>query len=233
MVQTWGVREAMSITDILQLRGQSAALDVQAFTIALVFALLCSIVVLLLYNAFYSNRNIGSGVNRFFLLGGPAITALFLGIQFSLPLSLGLLGALSIVRFRTPVKDPAEIGFILLLVAAAIGSATFNYLMVVVLLVLSFAVLLGQRLLQVRLAGESRSYLMVTFDGDGDSALQARVTSLVSRSCRNARLESLSSSDGKVSLHYQVNRPAGFDWGQFRDELEQLATPTKVSLFVN
>ncbi len=36
---------------------------------------------------------------------GLSITAIFICIQFSLPLSLGLLGALSIVRFRTPVKE--------------------------------------------------------------------------------------------------------------------------------
>ena len=45
------------------------------------------------------------------------VTVLFLGIQTSIPLSLGLLGALSFVRFRTPVKDPAEIGFLLVLIA--------------------------------------------------------------------------------------------------------------------
>jgi len=31
-----------------------------------------------------------------------------------------LLGALSIVRFRTPIKEPEEIGFIMLVVASAL-----------------------------------------------------------------------------------------------------------------
>ena len=78
--------------------------------VAIIFSLLASIVVYLMYQLFYGSRHIGAGVHRTFIIGGPAITALFLGIQVSIPLSLGLLGALSFVRFRTPVKDPAEIG---------------------------------------------------------------------------------------------------------------------------
>ena len=36
---------------------------------------------------------------------------IFLIIQTSIPLGLGLLGALSFVRFRTPIKDPPRSGF--------------------------------------------------------------------------------------------------------------------------
>ena len=42
------------------------------------------------------------------LLIGPSVTLLFICVQLSLPLSLGLLGALSIVRFRVPIKEPEE-----------------------------------------------------------------------------------------------------------------------------
>ena len=67
-----------------------------------------------LYRYFYSSRSTGSEAHRAFPLLGIFITAIFIAIQFSLPLSLGLLGALSIVRFRTPIKEPEEIGFIML-----------------------------------------------------------------------------------------------------------------------
>ena len=55
------------------------------------FSLVASVVVYLMYQMFYGSRNIGAGVHRTFIIGGPAITALFLGIQTSIPLSLGLL----------------------------------------------------------------------------------------------------------------------------------------------
>lgn len=42
-------------------------------------------------------------------------------VKTSLALSLGLVGALSIIRFRTPVKEPEELAYLFLAVALGIG----------------------------------------------------------------------------------------------------------------
>jgi hypothetical protein len=97
-------------------------------------SLLSSLFILLLYVTFYRTRATGSMVHLAFPLLGPSITAVFICIQFSLPLSLGLLGALSIVRFRSPIKEPEEVGFIMFVVAASLCCATFNILFLGVIL---------------------------------------------------------------------------------------------------
>ena len=55
--------------------------------IAIGFSLVCSIIVYLMYQIFYGSRNVGAGVHRIFIIGGPAITALFIAIQTSVPLA--------------------------------------------------------------------------------------------------------------------------------------------------
>lgn len=80
-----------------------------------------------IHRLYYQGNSASPGVERSFLLIAPAVTAIFLVIQFSLPLSLGLLGALSFVRFRTPVKEPEEIGFILVLIGSALCCAVFRF----------------------------------------------------------------------------------------------------------
>ena len=42
-------------------------------------------------------------------------------VKSSLALSLGLVGALSIVRFRTPIKEPEELGYLFVCIAAGLG----------------------------------------------------------------------------------------------------------------
>ena len=42
-------------------------------------------------------------------------------MKSSLALSLGLVGALSIVRFRTPIKEPEELGYLFLIIAVGLG----------------------------------------------------------------------------------------------------------------
>ena len=48
-------------------------------------------------------------------------------VKSSLALSLGLVGALSIVRFRTPIKDPMELSYIFLAIAIGLGTGADSY----------------------------------------------------------------------------------------------------------
>ena len=43
-------------------------------------------------------------------------------VKSSLALSLGLVGALSIVRFRTPIKDPEELGYLFFLIGSGLAA---------------------------------------------------------------------------------------------------------------
>jgi hypothetical protein len=96
------------------------------FLFVLVVSLLAALFIRYLYTHFYSDRSTGTGLNRAFPLLGLSITAIFVTVQFSLPLSLGLLAALTIVRFRVPVKEPEEIGFVMLVIAASLTVAAFK-----------------------------------------------------------------------------------------------------------
>ena len=114
-------------------------IGIGAFIFVISASLLSAFAISSLYTYFFSRRATGSQVHRAFPLLSIAITVIFITIQFSLPLSLGLLGALSIVRFRTPIKEPEEIGFIMLVIASSLSCATFNIIFTVILAV--FAIL--------------------------------------------------------------------------------------------
>jgi hypothetical protein len=69
-----------------------------------------------------------------------AMTTIFCVLQFSVPLSLGLLGSLSIVRYRNPIKNPVDIGFILLTIAISLLAATSNFVFILILLTFTFII---------------------------------------------------------------------------------------------
>ena len=200
--------------------------------VAIVFSLIASIVAYIMYQLFYGSRYIGAGVHRTFIIGGPAITALFLGIQTSIPLSLGLLGALSFVRFRTPVKDPAEIGFLLLLIASSIGAATNNYLVTAILFVVVFTALGIHWLTRNRFTLFGRGHLMISVDQPSFPGLEGRLSTFLRERLSGLRLETMSVLEDRVSLHYQYRRQTGFDWTAFTGDLNQLAVPAKVEIFI-
>lgn len=213
--------------------GPTSDLPFSDFAGPLLFSLVASIVTYLIYVYFYASTHIGAGVNRTFLLGGPAITALFIAIQFSLPLSLGLLGALSFVRFRTPVKDPAEIGFLLLLIASSIGAATYNYGVVLLLYGMAGAALLAQRITSTRWPGGGARDIVITFDTDDYGALEQRVLSFLRDRLHGLRQESLSSTRDHVSLQCRFRRSTrGELWGEFSQELNEIVAPVRAEVFV-
>jgi hypothetical protein len=56
-----------------------------------------------------------------FLLLIPTMILIITIIKSSIALSLGLVGALSIVRFRTPIKEPEELLYIFVAIAVGLG----------------------------------------------------------------------------------------------------------------
>lgn len=67
-----------------------------------------------------------------FLLLVPSMILIITIIKSSIALSLGLVGALSIVRFRTPIKEPEELLYIFVAIAVGLGLGA-NQVMVTML----------------------------------------------------------------------------------------------------
>jgi len=208
-------------------------LSMNQIIVDLGFSIIASIIVYLLYQMFYGTRHIGAGVHRTFIIGGPAITALFLGIQVSIPLSLGLLGALSFVRFRTPVKDPAEIGFLLLLIATSIGAATNNFLITSLLILFVFIALGIHWLTRNRVSVFGRGQLMISIDQTAYSGLETKLSAFLKDRLKGLRLVTMSVVEDRVSLNYQYRKHTDFNWAAFTSEINQMAAPTKVELFIS
>ena len=213
-------------------QGMLSSLTWTEAIIALAFSVVFSLVAYFMYQLFYGSRHIGAGVHRMFLLGGPAITVLFLGIQTSIPLSLGLLGALSFVRFRTPVKDPAEIGFLLLLIASSIGASSGNFMLIALLFVATFIVLGVKWLVRDRVAVGARGSLMLSVEQRDFDESESKLKSFLSERLRGLALQSMSVVDGRVNLQYQYRQQAGLDWTALVNELNQATAPATVEIFV-
>jgi hypothetical protein len=212
--------------------GMQSSLGVTEALIAIGFSVLFSLIVYFMYQVFYGSRHIGAGVQRMFLLGGPAITVLFLGIQTSIPLSLGLLGALSFVRFRTPVKDPAEIGFLLLLIASCIGASSGNFMLIALLFVATFLVLTVKWFLRDRTAVGARGSLMISVAQTDFSRLESQLKGFLTSRLKSLKLESMSMVDSRVNLQYQYKQEPTLDWTAFANDLNQATAPTTVEIFV-
>ena len=91
-------------------------------------------------------------LSRIFPILAVTVTIVIAVVKSSLALSLGLVGALSIVRFRTPIKEPEELTYLFLCIAIGLATGADQYLTAVIGFVLiSLGVVINNRLRRKRL----------------------------------------------------------------------------------
>lgn len=201
------------------------------FLVVLAMSLACGLVTAYLYRRFYSQRETGTQIHRAFPLISLAITAIFICIQFSLPLSLGLLGALSIVRFRTPIKEPEEIGFLMVVIATSLACATFNFRFLGIILLLAVVALILQELAPGILRGTpGAGVIMISLPQDEFSNKRTALFETLGDAVEAGRLESLSQDHDEVVVTYSFRRlepPAAVDLQQ---RLGDVVSPAHTTL---
>ncbi len=196
----------------------------------LLISLISTFIVSYLYVHFFKQRSTGSQIHRAFPLLGISITAIFICIQFSLPLSLGLLGALSIVRFRTPIKEPEEIGFLMLLVATSISCATFNLAFLAIILLIATLGLFLARFGGV-LVDSYLSSGMITCTLPGGSASLDSIMETITSRVAGARIDSISESGEYAVVSTSFHKLPGAELVQLKSALAALDERVKIDVF--
>lgn len=196
----------------------------------LLISLISAFIVSYLYVHFFKQRSTGSQIHRAFPLLGISITAIFICIQFSLPLSLGLLGALSIVRFRTPIKEPEEIGFLMLLVATSISCATFNLAFLAIILLIATLGLFLARFGGV-LVDSYLSSGMITCTLPGGSASLDSIMETITSRVAGARIDSISESGEYAVVSTSFHKLPGAELVQLKSALAALDERVKIDVF--
>ena len=122
-----------------------------------------------------------------------------MGISQNVLLSLGMVGALSIVRFRTPIKDPMDLIFLFWSVAAGIlCGAGFIPLVVVGSVVIGLVIILFQNKIVV----ENPYLLVVKFD---DESANTEIEHILTNSTKKYMLKSKTIvQDYEIEVTYEV-----------------------------
>ena len=214
--------------------GSTAASDLGLgpFLLLLLLSVAAAVIISYLYLNFYAHRSTGSQIHRSFPLLALAVTAIFIAIQFSLPLSLGLLGALSIVRFRTPIKAPEEIAFIMLVVATSLACATFNILFLVGILAVALATLVLARWAPALVPlgpTQDGSILITLAEADYEAQGKAMLQRLEDR-LKRGRLESISRNEDEVALSLSFRAMPTSALVSLEAELRELAKPRHLTV---
>lgn len=212
--------------------GDMTRLGYGSLLLVLAISLAASLFIAYLYQVFYRARATGSHVHHAFPLMGLAITGIFVSVQFSLPLSLGLLGALSIVRFRTPIKEPEEIGFILLVIATSLTAATFNLGFLGMLLAVAVVALFIMRADPGFMSQKAPDGMfMVSLPAEQGEKDLAKLVDLLNQAIPAGAIDSISEADGEISVSYRVARVEADQMPELISGLKNAIAGVRTSVF--
>ncbi|MGI6538909.1 MAG: DUF4956 domain-containing protein [Caldicoprobacterales bacterium] len=101
--------------------------------VSLVLSVLMGAVTAIVYKLTHRGMNYEPSFVSTLVALSPIVAMVMLLIQGNLVLSLGLVGSLSIIRFRTPVKDTRDMVFLFWSIATGLGCGTHNWTVTLIL----------------------------------------------------------------------------------------------------
>jgi hypothetical protein len=154
-------------------------------------------------------------------------------VKSSLALSLGLIGALSIVRFRAAIKEPQELSYLFLAIAVGLGMGANQQ----VITIIAIASIIG--ILRVRAYFEENSerikgwdpnlYLTVSTNNVKSLPLE-RITKTIAGLCSRARLKRADSSNGALEVLFLIETSKEDDLHKFETAIRTLDEDVKITL---
>ncbi len=192
----------MSIFDAIKksvLEGFSAEITLSDIIIALGLAFLSGLFILLIYRLTMRGVSRNRTFETTLLLITPISAMIVLTITSNLALSLGMVGALSIIRFRTAIKDASDTAFMFWAVAAGItAGAHFYKITIVASLFIGAAAFIIMKLSP----HGARPYLLVVRATDSD-AFDSVARYIAERGIKN-RMSSIVDNGEYCEIIYEV-----------------------------
>ncbi|MBQ6701345.1 MAG: DUF4956 domain-containing protein [Clostridia bacterium] len=153
----------------IQESGLLLELDAKQIMIGVGIALMCSIVIYLVYRIFYRGTCYSENFNLLLVMTSLITTFIIMTISANIVLSLGMVGSLSIIRFRSAVKDPLDVGFLFWSVAVGITCGAGLYKTAIYCTLFIAAVYVAGVLLRF---GIKRYLLVVKYDNSAQDAVK-------------------------------------------------------------
>ena len=143
--------------------------------VALLMAALCGLIIFLVYRFFHKGAVYSESFNTLIVMSCVVTAFIIITLGTNLILTLGMVGALSIVRFRAAVKDPLDVGFLFWGVAAGLTAGARLY--TVALIGTGFIAVLYILMTVARF--DKRAFLLIVRYGEGaDDAVTTQLNQL-------------------------------------------------------
>lgn len=197
------------------------------FVLSLVTAAVLGLVLGQVYVRFGTSLSNRRQFARNFLLLAVTTTLIISIVKSSLALSLGLVGALSIVRFRAAIKEPEELAFLFLAIAVGLGLGAGQALVTVVAMAFIVGLIVVRSLIRGR-PDQPNLFLTVTSPEPG-KLTAAQITGALTACGAQASLKRFDESAEQLQVSFLVRFKDASRIEEFSREMRELSQAVEIS----
>lgn len=172
------------------------------------FSMFLAMVIALVISQIYKHTHRGMNFELSFMttlvLLAPIVSVVMLFIRGDLVLSLGLIGSLSIIRFRTPIKDTRDMVFLFWTIAVGLGCGTYNWGVVIISTLFISLIMI---LLYFIKYGRSSSTDFVLVISGKTSSDHSSLETLILEYVEAVKMRSYEIADGHWEVIYELGYP--------------------------
>ena len=188
----------LSILEKAFLEGYATSeLDIITMFICVGFTAVISLYICLVYKMVNKNSFFDRSFHLSLFALAVVTSAIILTIQSNIVVSLGMVGALSIVRFRTEIKNPMDLVFLFWRISIGIiCGAGYAMIGVIASIVLTIGIILFSVM-----PSEKESLILVVNAGD---YIEEDIIKVLDENCRNWKVRARNIGKGNVNLAIEV-----------------------------
>ena len=181
------------------------------------------------YGTSLSNRKLFS---KNFILIATTTMLIITVVKSSLALSLGLVGALSIIRFRTAVKEPEELAYLFLIIAIGLGfGANQRLITISAILIIIFIIIISKKLSEQK---ESNQNLYLILSSEKNSKIDAdNIIKVLEENCNFVRLNRLDETKNTLEASFLVDFESFEQLNKTKEKLYNLDEELSFSFLEN
>jgi len=143
-------------------------------------------------------------------------------VKSSLALSLGLVGALSIIRFRTAIKEPEELGYFFIAISLGLGLGANQLLPTLLGFVVLVVIIMIPKKQGLNKSITQNLVLSIDCKNEQRSEYTMLITNIIKNNSNQVELKRLNYSEEGLHFNFQVNIPSLEKIALINDELMKI-----------
>ena len=203
----------------------SSEISLFGFVINLIITAVLAHVLSIVYVKFGNSLSNRHAFSRNFILLAMTIMVVITVVKSSLALSLGLVGALSIVRYRTAIKEPEELAYTFLTIAIGLGMGADQTAVTAI----SFLLIVTIIIIRQKLLAEKGEFVNLRISGKKNTDYDFNsLVKLVEKNSKGLSLKRLDEDEEIFAILFSAVFTSYEDMVHLRNEISKI--DTKITL---